>query len=193
MKTTTFMNVRTGIRRAGWTLAELMVAMAVASIMMAGLITGSITIQRSFLASRHHIDAQAQQMRLMDYMTLDLRRALTVDVGNSVLTLTIPDYYDADGAPRNPRISGSQAAYGPTPVTVSYYQTGKTIYRCAGPAILPLATDVADFRLTFLDSGQSIQVGVTFLPKFQFAGRNTENVRIGTAIYSNTLLRNKRQ
>ena len=91
MKTTTFINGRTEIRQAGWTLAELMVAMAIASIMMAGLITGSITIQRSFMASRHHIDAQAQQMRLMDYMTLDLRRALTVDAGNGVLTLTVRD------------------------------------------------------------------------------------------------------
>lgn len=187
------MNLRARIRRAGWTLAEVMVATAIVSMMTAGLVTGTITIQRSFVASRHHIDAQAQQMRLMDYMTLDLRRALTVDAGNGVLTLTIPDYYDADGAPREPRITGSRAAYGPTPLTVSYYQSGKTIYRCVGTKIVPLANDVADFQLTFQDLGQSIQVGVTFLPKFQFAGRNTENVRIGTATYTNTLLRNKRQ
>jgi type II secretory pathway component PulJ len=180
-------------RLRGWTLAELMVAMAVASLMTAGLVTGAITIQRSFMASRHHIEAQAQQMRLMDYMTLDLRRALKVVTGNGTLTVTIPDYYDADGAPRDPQISGGQAVYGPQPVTVQYYKSGATIYRCAGDTTTALATDVSDFQLAFLDAGQSIQIGVTFVPSYQFAGNNTENVRIGTAIYTNTLLRNKRQ
>ncbi|EDY18759.1 hypothetical protein CfE428DRAFT_3796 [Chthoniobacter flavus Ellin428] len=191
MNASRFFSLRS--RRRGWTLAELMVAMAVASLMTAGLITGSITIQRSFMASRHHIEAQAQQMRLMDYMTLDLRRALKVDTSNGTLTVTIPDYYDANGAPRDPQISGGQAVYGSQPVTIQYYKSGATIYRCAGNTPTALASDVADFQLTFLDAGQSIQIGVTFVPTYQFAGNNTENVRIGTAIYTNTLLRNKRQ
>jgi prepilin-type N-terminal cleavage/methylation domain-containing protein len=179
--------------RQGWTLTELMVAMAVASLMTAGLVTGVISIERSFVASRHHIEAQAQQMRLMDYMTLDLRRALKVDTGNGTLTVTIPDYYDANGAPRDAQISGGQAVYGPQPVTIQYYKSGATIYRCAGNTSTALASDVADFQLSFLDAGQSIQIGVTFVPTYQFDGNNTENVRIGTAIYTNTLLRNKRQ
>lgn len=179
--------------RWAWTLAELMIAMSITSLMTAGLIAGAITIQRSFVASRHHVESQAQQMRLMDFMTLDLRRALTVDAGDGVLTLTIPDYYGTDGEPRDPHISGGQALYGPTPTTISYYQTGASIYRSEGTRIITLADNVAEFQLEFLDAGQSIQVEVTFLPKFQFAGRNTNSVRVGTAIYSNTLLRNKRQ
>jgi len=180
-------------RQRGWTLTELMTAMAVASLMTAGLVIGTVTIQRSFMASRHHIEAQAQQMRLMDYMTLDLRRALKVVTGNGTLSVTIPDYYNADGTPRDPQISGGQAVYGSQPVTIQYYKSGATIYRCAGDTTTALATDVADFQLTFLDAGQSIQIGVTFVPTYQFAGNNTENVRLGTAIYTNTLLRNKRQ
>jgi len=187
------MTTRARCDHSGWTLTELLVAMAIASLMTAGLTMGAITIQRSFVASRHHVDAQAQQMRLMDFMGLDLRRALTVAAANGQLTLTIPNYYETNGVPRDPHIEGSRAAYGPTPISISYYKSGSTISRREGTAVTPLATNVADFQLSFLDSGQSIQVGVTFLPKFQFAGKNKESVRLGTASYSNTLLRNKRQ
>ncbi len=181
-------------QRSGWTLAELMVAMAITSVMTAGLITGAITIQRSYMASRHHMDSQAQQMRLMDYMGLDLRRALSVQTAASQISITIPDYYDEAGEARDPQISGGLAMYGPSPIAISYYRDGSTIYRKEGAKVLPLASNVADFELTFLDAGQSIQVGVTFLPKFQFSGvRNANSVRLGTATYTNTLLRNKRQ
>lgn len=176
----------------GWTLTELMVAMAISSVLSLGLVTGSMAIQKSFAASRHHIDAQAQQMRLMDHMTLDLRQALTVVVEDSRLTLTIPDYLDASGQARDPSISGGLAVYGPTPRTVMYYQLGSAIYRSEGADLVPLATDVADFQLTFQQSGQSVAVALSFLPKFQFSEKNRESVRAGTATYSTTLLRNKR-
>ena len=187
------MNRARKLRIAAWTLTEILVASAIASLMTGGLVTGAMTLQRSFIASRHHLDSQAQQMRLMDFMTLDLRRALTVQATGGQLAMTIPDYYETDGAPRDPRISGGLAVYGTTPVNISYYKTGTTIYRREGNKVLALATDVSDFQLTFLDNGQSIQVGVTFLPRFQFAGKNLESVRTGTATYTNTLLRNKRQ
>src|SRR5688572_18908860 len=104
-------------RRSAWTLAELMVAMAISSLLCAALITGSIAIQKSFMASRHHVLAQAEQMRLMDYMNLDLRRALSVSTTSTTLTVTIPDYYDSSGQPRDPQITKGLAAYGPSPKT----------------------------------------------------------------------------
>ncbi len=187
------MKTFTETQRTGWTLTELLVAMAVASVMTAGLVTGAVTIQRSFAASRHHVESQAQQMRLMDFMGLDLRRALTVGTADGGLQITIPDYYDAEGEARDPQITRGLATYGAAPIAISYRKDGTTIYRTEGTAVTALASDVSEFQLTFLNSGQSIQVGVTFLPKFQFSGnRNKENVRLGTATYTNTLLRNKR-
>ncbi|HEX8295635.1 MAG TPA: hypothetical protein VF593_05010 [Chthoniobacteraceae bacterium] len=180
-----------GIR--GWTLAELMVAATLSSLLCAGLITGSLVLQKSFMASRHHILAQAEQMRLLDYMGLDLRRALTVSTNFGQLTLTIPDYYDSLGEPRDPEIKNSLAVYGTSSKTITYYKQGSTIYRNESGALTALAEDVSDFELTFQDLGQSIQVSVTFVPKFQFSQSKQGSVRSGTATFITTLLRNKRQ
>jgi type II secretory pathway component PulJ len=181
-------------RRTGaWTLAEIMVAMSISSLLCAGLITGSLTLQKSFIASRHHILAQAEQMRLTDYMNLDLRRALTVSTANGRLTLTIPDYYDSFGQPRDPQIKNGLAVYGTNSKTVTYYKDGSTIYRMESSSLTAIANDVSDFQLTFLDLGQSIQVSVTFIPRFQFSSSTQSGVRSGTATYTTTLLRNKRQ
>ena len=179
-----------------FTLVELLIASAISSAMCASLLVGTVLIQKSFAASRHHVDAQAEQMRLTDYMALDLRRALTVSVtptsAGSQLAITIPDYYTSGGTPRDPQISNGTAVYGPTPVAVSYYKRGDTIYRKQGTVETALCTDVNDFQLTFQDLGQSISTSVTFLPRFQFTRANEASVRNGTATYTTTLLRNKR-
>lgn len=178
---------------AGWTLSEAMVGMALTSLLSGALITGAIFLQKSFVASRHHIVAQAQQMRLLDYMNLDLRRALTVSTVNGRLTLTIPDYYDSLDEPRDPRIENGLAVYGTSPRTVTYYKEGERVYRSDGGAPLALANDVSDFQLAFQDLGQSIRVTLSFLPRYQFSSNNRERVRAGTTTFSTTLLRNKRQ
>jgi hypothetical protein len=177
----------------GWTLSELMVAISLSSLLCGGLITGAILLQKSFVASRYHILAQTQQMRLTDYMDLDLRRALTVSTAFGRLTMTIPDYYDSVGNPRDPQIQGGKAVYGPSTKTITYYKDGATIFRTEGAVTSALATDVSDFQLAFLDLGQSIQISVTFIPKFQFSDRTQGTARNGTAIFSTILLRNKRQ
>ena len=177
----------------GWTMAELLIALAIASLLSAGLTVGAVTTQKSFIASRYHMDAQAQQMRLMDYMNLDLRRALTVSTEFARLTLTIPDYYDSIGQPRDPVIKSGLAVYGSATRTVSYYKEGSTVFRAEGDTLVALATDVEDFQMTFQDLGQSIRVSVTFLPKFQFDSKKWEAMRSGTTSYTTTLLRNKRQ
>jgi len=71
-------SLRTG--SAGFTLVELLIATGISGVIGAALLTGSVIMQKSFAASRHHIDAQAEQLRLIDYMGLDLRRALKVTV-----------------------------------------------------------------------------------------------------------------
>src|SRR6187402_1064719 len=91
--------------RGGWTLADVMLSMAITSVLFAALVTGSLAIQKSFVSSRHHLEAQARQMLLLDQMTLDLRQALTVNIEGRRLTLTIPNYLDNSGQPRDPSIS----------------------------------------------------------------------------------------
>jgi type II secretory pathway pseudopilin PulG len=190
-------------RLAGFTLVELLIATGISSVIGAALLTGSILVQKSFAASRHHIDAQAEQLRLIDYMGLDLRRALTVTVtataSGSQLALTIPDYYEPDPdhpgrlRPREPDVSKGTVVYGAAPIAVSYYKRDSAIYRKQGTVETALATDVNDFQLTIQDLGQSISMSVTFIPKYQFSSTNRASVREGTATFSTVLLRNKRQ
>ncbi len=176
----------------GWTISELLIAATVSSVLAAGLMVGAYTIQKSYQASRHHVTAQAQQLRLMDYINLDLRRALTVDAQTERLKISIPDYYDADGNARDPQIVRGSAIYGSSNTIIQYYRQNGTIYRSEGSVATALATDVSDFKLTLQDLGQSIGVSVTFLPRFQLSG-SSEGTRAGTSTFSTTLLRNKRQ
>lgn len=179
-------------RDKGWTITETLVAMTVSSVLAAGLMVGAYTIQKSYQASHHHVTAQAQQLRLMDYINLDLRRALTVDAQAERLRVTIPSYYDVEGNPRDPKILRGSAIYGDSSTVIQYYRANGTIYREEGGTKTALATDVSDFKLTLQDLGQSIGVSVTFLPRFQLGG-GSETARSGTATYCTTLLRNKRQ
>ena len=186
--------IAAGSRRwiAGLTLLELLFATSITGVMVGGLLVGAVLIQRSFAASRHYLDAQAAQVRLIDYMSLDLRRALTVSTSENQLSLTIPDFYSSDGEPRTPMIQGSSAVYGGAAPSISYYKQGSTIYRRAGGVSTPIASDVADFQLVFTDNGQSISMSVTFEPRFQLSSSKRASVRDGTAAFSTTLLRNKR-
>jgi type II secretory pathway pseudopilin PulG len=177
---------------AGLTLLELLFATSITGVMVGGLLVGAVLIQRSFTASRHYLDAQAAQVRLIDYMSLDLRRALTVSTSENQLSLTIPDFYSSDGEPRTPRIQGSSAVYGSSAPKISYYKAGSTIYREEGGKTTAIASDVADFQLVFTDNGQSISMSVTFEPRFQLSSSHRASVRDGTAAFSTTLLRNKR-
>ena len=177
----------------GWTISELLIAATASSVLAAGLMVGAYTIQKSYQASRHHVTAQAQQLRLMDYINLDLRRALTVDAQLERLKITIPDYYDSEGNPRDPEIVRGSALYGTSNTLIQYYRQNGTIYRSEGAETTAIATDVSDFKLTLQDLGQSIGVSVTFLPRFQMSGGDAETARSGTSTYSTTLLRNKRQ
>lgn len=168
--------------------------MAIATGLSAGIIVGALTIQKSFIASRHHVNSQAQQLRLLDYMNLDLRRALTVNCAGGELTLTIPDYYNGLGVPNDPRISKGKISYGIGSTTIRYAKSGNTICRNVNGTLTTLATDVNDFDITLQDSGQVIGISVTFVPRYRRNLTQTaaDQIRLGTASYTSTLLRNKR-
>ena len=90
---------------AGYTLVELLTAMGVTGIILAGLIAGSIALQRSFAATIDYGAAQSDQMRISDYLAVDMRRALTVvPDGTGGVTLTLPNFYNSDGTAKSPTV-----------------------------------------------------------------------------------------
>jgi hypothetical protein len=181
-----------------FTISGLLVSTAITTTVAAGMFTAVMAIQKSTAASYHHIRSQIQQARLIDYIARDLRRALTVNVtstqGGETLNLTIPDYYDASGAARDPVISNGGIVYGSTTgVPISYFKSAGKVLRRANGRDEVLATDVEQFHFDFTDDGkQSIGVSINFVPRYQFSNANAEALRDGTTTYSTTLLRNKR-
>jgi hypothetical protein len=199
-----------GRATSGMTVVELLMASAVTSVLTAAMFVGSITLQKSFRASQHYAQSQSSQLRLLDYVSLDLRRALTVQVPQrDRIELTIPNFYNADGSVRDPEIArGSDGwmgiKYGAAPVNVAYYVeraadgvSGSLVREEAGVKTT-IATDVRDFlpdfeRSTDLadKSEQVFKVSVTFAPKFRWDGDGS-SVRNGTRISTRVLLRNKK-
>jgi Tfp pilus assembly protein PilW len=119
--------------RAAFTLAEMMVAVGCGSIILAALMTASVALQRSFAAVEDYSTAEGDQLRVLDYIAMDCRRAISgtvtgltgatpqVDNGSWVnsggtwnwqhsnvapltLILSVPNYYDSNGNPAAPTL-----------------------------------------------------------------------------------------
>jgi prepilin-type N-terminal cleavage/methylation domain-containing protein len=181
----------------GFTLIEILVALVISGFALAAVFSGAISIQRCFIAGQEFAEDKKNQSRLSDFLSLDLRRALTVTrgTGNILLTVTIPDFYDEFGKPRMPTIVKYVAQYGdPTkPVTITYERSGSSIYRREGTApAVEIATGVADFNLDVEDLEKCVKTHVTFTPHFNRANTDSTAAHAGTALHNTIYLRNKR-
>src|SRR5437879_9129394 len=80
--------------QSGFTLAEILTAMAIAVVIFAAIITASLAMQKSFNAVDHYFATHIQQVRIIDYLNRDVKRALicTTSVNKQTITLTIPKY-----------------------------------------------------------------------------------------------------
>src|SRR6266550_1199515 len=143
--------------QSGFTLAEILTAMAIAVVIFAAIITASLAMQKSFNAVDHYFATHIQQVRIIDYLNRDVKRALivTTSANQQTVTLTIPKYIvqcgdpDADatctgtpptapagsniGKPRTPDINSSQVNYW-KPATSVIYST--IVYSISGKSIL---------------------------------------------------------
>src|SRR5205085_11013091 len=98
--------------QSGFTLAEMMTAMAVMIVIFAAIITSSLAMQKSFNAVDHYFATHIQQVRIIDYLNRDVKRALivTTSADQQTVTLTIPKYIVQSGdseAVSNPSLVGA--------------------------------------------------------------------------------------
>jgi hypothetical protein len=191
-------------REAAITLVELLLSLGCAMLVLAAVISAGVTLQRSCAGAEGYSTAEANQMRVLDYVALDSRRcysaAVTTDVnGISTLTLTVPSLYDASGNLVNPMFDSHGAiGYGNPPATstIKYYPeikngalTGNFIREIVAVSITTIATNVSAFTVTPQTQSSSVKCSITFLPKFTSSGTNNTT---GTTVYCNTFLRNAR-
>ena len=167
--------------RSGFTLIETLVSSAVFAITSACLMAGVVALLRSFDGSTNYAQKHASEIRISDYLALDLRRAQSVIISGSgsamKIALNIPNFYSYDAAAephiahRLPTITGSgvfyrdlSAAPAVDAVKVEYsLQQGNLVRTQTGgmPSGAPLisatsmvvAANVQDFQLIALSSG----------------------------------------
>lgn len=182
-------------RERGFTISELMVSSAIFSSICLGLLMGFVALERNFAAATDFAINHADEMRISDYMALDLRRALAVDAAQNDTTIYIPSYYDAQGNPQTPTLDGKGGVYYGvlgSSVRIRYYLSNGTIYRRqddGNPAAL--AEKVQDFRFNVTDAGKVVQTRITFSPTFRSGGASDEAI-VATSFYNTTMLRNSR-
>ncbi len=166
--------------RAGFTIVEMMISATALGVVLTAAITGTTAIRATMVATENY---SVGQLATVDYMTLDLRRAVAdfapTITGNKLglpVTLGLPQYYAADG--RTPtaaqktlvtitnkrknkkkhRVISARYYYhygtlGAT-VPVQYYILGGSLYRKEGTrAAQVIGTNVADVTFTSPDVG----------------------------------------
>src|ERR1700731_1787217 len=121
----------------GFTLIEMMISVGCGSFFLAAGVAAGVSLQKSYAAFEGYSTAEADQLRVLDYIAMDCRRApaasiATVTVSNGAesitekqLALTLPAYYtavDSTAVPNTPVLGASGVTYGGgSTVTIKYY------------------------------------------------------------------------
>jgi type II secretory pathway pseudopilin PulG len=200
-------------KRFAFTLPEITLALAVSGVVFGAILTSSTSLQKSFNAIDNYFGTHMQQIRIVDYLSRDVKRGLIVTTSADLqtVTVTIPNYIiqagDPEavvnpalvGMPRTPTMaytpSGWQVNYGNTTSTVVYSISGLSILRTENGTVttiasstdqlVPLTTDVE------LANTEFAKTSITFQPIFTSGGAAAS--RSGTTVYSTAYLRNKRR
>ena len=179
----------------GYAISELIVSTSIFCSISLGLLMGFTSLERNYAATSDFTLNHADEMRISDYMAMDLRRAIAVQAAVNDTTIFIPAYYDQTGTPRVPALDGEGGVfYGASgsSVRVHYYLMAGTIYRQQdNAAAQPLAVNVQDFVFNVTDAGKVVTTRITFNPTFNSGGASAA-ATTATAFYNTTLLRNSR-
>jgi prepilin-type N-terminal cleavage/methylation domain-containing protein len=207
------MKLNLSLKRLAFTLPEMSVALAAASIVLGATLTSSSSLQKSFNAVDSYFGTHMQQIRIVDYLSRDVKRGLivTTSVDLQTVTVTVPNYViqagDPEavanpalvGTPRTPTMvytpSGWQVNYGNTTSTVVYSISGTSILRTENGAVTTIAssTDQLVPKTTDVELANTeyTKTNITFQPIFTSGG--SEMSRSGTTVFSTAYLRNKRR
>jgi hypothetical protein len=96
--------------RAGYTVSEIMVASGVGVMLLAATLTTSVSLQKSLAAVDSYFYTHMQQVRIIDYLSRDVKRSLIVSTSTDQQTVTciIPNYIidttDADAGVGNANV-----------------------------------------------------------------------------------------
>jgi prepilin-type N-terminal cleavage/methylation domain-containing protein len=207
------MNLKPSRTSLAFTLPEMMLAIAVSSVVLGATLTSSASLQKSFNAIDSYFATHMQQIRIVDYLSRDVKRGLIVTTSADLQTVTVkvPNYIIQEGDPeailnpalvgtaRTPTItytpSGWQVFYGTTTTTVVYSISGLSILRTENGTVTTIASStdqlVPQTTDVELANTEYTKTSITFQPIFTSGG--SPAARSGTTVYSTAYLRNKRR
>jgi Tfp pilus assembly protein PilW len=180
-----------------FTLVEMMMSLGCGSMILAAVVASGVCLQRSFAAVEGYSTSEGDQLRVLDYIAMDCRRALSASVSNGTLTLTVPNYYDSSGNVVTPTLTSGTLQYsGGATTTITYAKSGTSFVRTVGPtatwptgnAAIAIATNISAFTVTSTDLTSTVSCYITFSPRFVYLPG--PGPIAGTTIYCNTFLRN---
>ena len=102
------------VRRTAFTLAETVVAVGVGTAVLAAFTYGAVALQRSFAAIEDYTKGMNDQMRISDYLAMDMRRVFSISISGTcsspplTVTMTIPNFYASADYPNDPKITPLQ-------------------------------------------------------------------------------------
>jgi hypothetical protein len=87
--------------QSGFTLGEAMVTTAVATLLLAGLFAAATALNRANAASDDYFSTHMQQIRIIDYLSRDVKRSYSVTTSSDLTTVTciMPNYVIQSGDP----------------------------------------------------------------------------------------------
>jgi type II secretory pathway component PulJ len=187
---------------SGFTLGELMVAIATGSILIVAIFATSVSLQKSLAAVDNYFSTHNQQIRIIDYLGRDVRRSTIVNTSADLQTINcyIPNYIiqsgDSDangsnvGTRRAPVITNKlnkyvvdygTPNYTVTPpsgvATVVYSINGQSIIRTENGAVTIIASSTDQLVPKSTDvqlaNTEYAATTVTFMPTFTFGAAPT--------------------
>lgn len=95
----------------GMTFVETAFAVGIGTIILAGFTVASVALQRSFVGIEDYTKGLNDQMRISDYLALDMRRAYSITLSGScatpplTVTMTVANFYKSADTPNDPKVS----------------------------------------------------------------------------------------
>src|SRR5256886_15941040 len=92
--------------QGGYVISELIVSTSIFCSISLGLLMGFTSLERNYAATSDFSLNHADEMRISDYMAMDLRRAIAAPAARDRTAIFIPAYYHPTGAPPTPSLEG---------------------------------------------------------------------------------------
>lgn len=91
---------------AGYSIGEMMIAVAITGVLLAASYTTLSALQKSYSAVENYFSTHLQQIRIIDYLSRDVKRSLTVTTSadRATVTCSVPTYV-ANGKRNTPGIT----------------------------------------------------------------------------------------